>query len=148
MTDHAPPRLRLGLDGLTESVVLERLAARAAAGRLDGARRAAVDGYRLKVPLEQDEDDEEIFEAYRRLARDWNVAEAAPIVSHRRWVGPWIVRAKRFVRRAVAFEVEPALARQARFNRAVLDLIGLLLAEIGRLRGRLRDLETPPRREP
>ena len=38
-------------------------------------------------------------------------------------------------------EVEPALARQARFNRAVLDLIGLLLAEIGRLRRRLREVD-------
>lgn len=142
------PAVRIGVDGMDESVALERLAAIGARAGLDPDRRAAVDRYRLDPPLEQDDGDEQLFEAYRELARSWDVAQPVPYASHRPLLGPWIVRAKRLVARAIAFRVDPALERQARFNRAVLLLVGIVLEEIGSLRRRVRELEARDRAAP
>ncbi len=132
--------VHFGLDGMDEAEVRSRLE-RHAPPLAPSEALVRVDTYELSIPLEQDEGDEEVFEAYRRMAREWNVAEPPPLASHRPVLGRAITFAKRLLRRLIAFEVEPPLERQARFNRAALDLIGLLLAEIQRLRRRVRELE-------
>lgn len=131
----------IGTAGLGAEEVATRLDALIASKADPTGRLAAVDSYRLRVPLEQGPEDEALFEAYRRMLRLWNVAEQPPIASHRRLVGPLLVFAKRLVRRALAFELEPMLARQASFNQAALALVRFLLAELGRLRRRVRELE-------
>lgn len=135
------PRVSIGTTGLAPDEALARLEALEAARGEPNGRLAAVDAYRLRIPLEQGPEDEALFDAYRRMLRLWNVAEHPPITSHRRIVGPLVVRAKRLVRRALAFELEPMLERQASFNHAALALVRFLLAEIGRLRRRVRELE-------
>ncbi len=134
-------RFSIGTVGLAADEAAARVESFLEAGREASERLAAVDAYRLRIPLEQGPEDEALFEAYRRMLRLWNVAEQPPIASHRRVVGPVIVRVKRLVRRALAFELEPTLERQARFNHAALALVRFLLAEVGRLRRRVRELE-------
>lgn len=131
----------IGTIGLRSEEALARLEALMGSGDAIDAKLAAVDAYRLRIPLEQGPEDEALFEAYRRMLRLWNVAERPPIASHRRTIGPILVLAKRAVRRALAFELEPMLERQAGFNQAALALVRILLAEIGRLRTRVRELE-------
>lgn len=135
------PRLSVGTTGLAADEAAARVESFLEAGEGADQRLAAVDAYRLRIPLEQGPEDEALFDAYRRMLRLWNVAEQPPIASHRRVVGPVIVRLKRLVRRAMAFELEPMLERQASFNHAALALVRFLLAEVGRLRRRLRELE-------
>lgn len=135
------PRLSIGATGLVSGEAAVRVESFLETGGGANDRLAAVDQYRLRIPLEQGPEDEALFEAYRRMLRLWNVAEQPPIASHRRVVGPVIVRVKRLARRAMAFELEPMLERQASFNHAALALVRFLLAEVGRLRRRVRELE-------
>lgn len=137
----ARPRISIGAAGLDPEEAMKRLQALLASDADPGERLAAIDSYRLRIPLEQGPQDEALFDAYRRMLRLWNVAEQPPIASHRPIVGPVLVRAKRLVRRVLAFELEPMLERQASFNHAAVAIIRFLLAEIGRLRRRVRELE-------
>ncbi len=135
----------VGVDPADALARLERVHAIAAPS---AAYLARVDGYELRIPLEQGPEDEALFEAYRRMLRLWNVAEAPPIASHRRVVGPLLVAAKKLARRILAFELDPFFERQASFNRAVLDLVRILIADLGRLRRRVRELESTAASQP
>ncbi len=136
-----PLPVEIGADGITAGEARNRLAAVLGGAPFDAAWRARIESVELRVPMEQGPGDDALFEAYRRLLRLWNVAEPPPIASHRRFVGPLLVMLKRLTRRLLAFEIDPFFARQASFNRAVLDLVRVLLAEIGRLRRKVSELE-------
>ncbi|MFN7952588.1 MAG: hypothetical protein U0610_12760 [bacterium] len=140
-SDGAAPPVSIGTRGLDPGEALARLARIHAAAVAAPERLVAVDAYALRIPLEQGAEDEALFDAYRRMLRLWNVAESPPIASHRRLVGPLVVRAKKLTRRIVAFELDPFFERQTSFNRAVLDLVRVLIADLGRLRERVRELE-------
>lgn len=68
-----------------------------------------------------------MFEAFRRLCVGWEVDRAAPIRSHRPWIGPVIVAVKRIVSRMLRFHTEVPLARQREFNRNLLVVLGEVL---------------------
>lgn len=135
--------IRIGVRELSEAEAMRRLAVVLDSVKLGETRSKDLERYVLKIPLEQGPEDRALFEAYRRMLRSWNVAERPPLESHRPVIGPWIVRAKKLTRRALAFELDPFFERQTRFNRAVLELVRLMLTEIGRLRRRNRELEKP-----
>lgn len=138
----------IGTVGLDPADALTRLERVHALPAPNPAHLARVDGYALRIPLEQGPEDEALFDAYRRMLRLWNVAEVPPIASHRRVVGPVLVAAKKLTRRILAFELDPFFERQASFNRAVLDLIRVLIADLGRLRRRVRELESAAASQP
>jgi hypothetical protein len=66
-------------------------------------------------------------EAFRQCCIAWDVERPAPITSHRPIVGPFIVAAKKLVRRALHFQNQAFLARQREFNWNLLLVLRDLL---------------------
>lgn len=110
--------------------VHERVAERLARGVLDASEIARVSAAPLRTFAG---DDETASEFFRRCCVTWEVDRPAPITSHRRFLGPVLVAAKRLVRRALRFQTEVPLSRQRDFNWNLL----LVLREL--LEARARD---------
>lgn len=68
--------------------------------------------------------DEQSLEKLRQLAKCWDV-ELAPfqITSHRRFVGPFIVFAKKILFRVFAVQMEQSVKRQRDFNAKTVELM-------------------------
>jgi hypothetical protein len=75
-------------------------------------------------------------EAFRRCCTVWDLGRPAPVVSHRRGIGPLIVAAKRVVARMLRFQIEPLVVRQSEFNRNLLALLREILRRLGEREGR------------
>jgi hypothetical protein len=67
------------------------------------------------------------LEAFRRCCITWEIDRQPAITSHRPIVGPVLVAAKKLVRRALRFHIEPFVQKQAHFNWNVLLVVRELL---------------------
>jgi hypothetical protein len=75
-------------------------------------------------------------EAFRKSCVSWEIDRPPPVTSHRPLLGPWIVAAKKILRRVVRWPLQPFLARQRDFNRSLLVVLRDLLERLERERTR------------
>lgn len=97
--------------------------------------------YKRKPDIFLDVEDPETFKVFHYLYANWDITRESRITSHRPFIGPFIVLAKKFVRFLVRLYTKSIFKKQAGFNRDLILLNKEILKEIRDLRREVEALK-------